>query len=736
MSSPLLSARVCSGFGPEETNDPITIRQWHRGYPVSLRVLLVDSLKDDRALISRELNEHFPDIEIVEAGDPDDLLRAFEAKEFDLAISDHALGWDDGLAVLSAATRKWPRCGTIMYTATGSEEAAVRAMKAGIDEYVVKSMRHLRDLPEIVRRVLDGDREETGDASGPDDPATLRTLLEVTSIANDSQTLTEALERILPELSSAIGFPIGHAWIRATDEEDVFESSGIWCGVDGETLEQFESFSRDNSLRLGLGLPGRATRRGAAVWVEDMGRAIDSPRASLSARTGIGAAVAVPIKLGAEPVAVLEMFHPKRMEEDERILHLMDLAAAAIARVAARQKGEEGRAELQARLMASRKMEAIGRLAGGVAHDFNNLLSVVTLEAEGLLGESGLSPVVRRSLGTILKTAEKAGGLTRRLLTFGWRAPGTPTAVDVGEVVREMRTVLGQLVGPLVTLRVQTAATGARVKADRSQLEQVLLNLVRNAREAMAEGGEITVAVRTTGESPPVDGGASGNEPRVIVSVSDNGPGVPPEIRDRIFEPFFTTRQHGPGTGLGLSLCHSVVVDLGGHIRVHSPPGEGATFEVVLPAEITNGTGAETSRSARPSSEAGESILLVQDEDDLRSVLTRMLTTYGYSVMSVARGEDAMEILESGQRFDAVVADVGLPGIKGPELAQRTRILAPEAAIILTTGYTDMASAPGKAAELDVDDIVAKPFTVDQLLASMRRILDQRRSSRASSRAS
>lgn len=711
---------------------------------MSLQVLLVDDQAQDRALVRRELTKHFDDLDVMEVSGPDDLDRAFGRDAFDLVISDYALGWADGLRVLHTAVDRWPRCRTIMYTGTGNEEVAVAAMKAGFDDYVVKSNHHLKRLPDVVRRALDreagGTRWDTVErvqelreaAQAPlETAAAVRLLQAVTAASNGAETLSEALEVVLPELGLETGWPVAHAWRCVPEEgEKSLESSGIWCLFDPIGFDGFRRATQKTRLGSGDGLPGRAIRRGEAVWVEDIGRAVDSPRAANARSSGIGAGAAVPVLVNSEPVAVVELFHRQALERDEGLLEFLERAAVELGRVAARERAEERRAKLQARVLASRKMEAIGRLAGGLAHDFNNLLNVVILEAEDALGETDLPPGVRKSLGVILKTAERAGQLTRRLLTFGKRVPGTPSSVDVGEMVHDMQHLLGHVAGGEVTLRIRLEPPVARVWADRTQLEQVLVNLVHNAREALPDRGEIDVGVRryrvpesTRTEPDELEAGDY-----VLVSVSDNGPGIPHGIKDRIFEPFFSTRWHGPGTGLGLSVCHALVQEMGGRIRVDSESGAGTTFEVILPARAAGAAAEERLPAEVDVPEEGRSILIVQDQDDLRSVLARMLVSRGYDVLAVSRGEEAMEVIESGRPFDLVITDVGLPGIRGTELAQRVRALLPGTAVMLTTGFGEMVAEPVPETELDVDDVVSKPFTLDELLSRMRRVLDTKRS--------
>ena len=817
-----------------------------------LQVLLVDDQAQDRELVRREFEKHFPEVEFMEVSRREELDRALERDRFDVAISDYALGWGDGLKVLDTVLERWPGCGRIMYTGTGNEEVAVEAMKKGLDDYLVKSRQHVRLLPDVARRAIEGrtrskavhrtgsefrthldhlpagvfrlgpegdltyanraftemlgfrdatsllgirlvdlavDRsagERLLDSRGPAEPFSIEDiqlrrrdgvarwfrverhmigstdssrpqvegvvhdiqewrdaedvarhqaellglLHSIATAANGAATLTEALEVVLPELCAGTGCPVAHAWTPVPGGRGDLQSSGTWCLLDPTSSDAFRRVTAKLRFKADDELPGRAIAAGRAMWIDDFSALADSPRRAAAAPGGIGAAVAVPVVRKGEVVAVVELFlrRPSPVEPD--LLTLLDRAAQALAQVAEREWAEDRVADVQSRATMSQKMEAIARLAGGVAHEFNNLLTVITLEAEGALGDPDVTPAVRTALGSITHTADRASQLARRLLTFGRRRPGNLGSVDLGEVVLDMSHYLERLVGDDVNLLARIEADGIGVTADRSQLEQVITNLVLNARDALPNGGEINVGVRRVAAHEIDPWGPEKRGQYVGLTVHDNGHRIPAGIRDRIFEPFFSTRGHGPGAGLGLAICHGVVEELGGRIRVESSQDEGTTIEILLP------TAAVRVPSERPPSERApyaasargdESVLIVQDEEDLRPLLTRMLKAEGYRVTDVSRGEEALEMLEMGRSFDVVVTDLGLPGIQGPEVAARIRSLSPETIIVMTTGYSDLALESDKAAAFGADHIIHKPFSLDSFLGTLRRILEERR---------
>ena len=375
------------------------------------------------------------------------------------------------------------------------------------------------------------------------------------------------------------------------------------------------------------------------------------------------------------------------------------------------------RRRLEAQLRESQKMDAIGRLAGGIAHDFNNLLTVIHGNAE-LLRESDLEPEIVAELVTDIRGAsERAAGLVRQLLTFGRRQLARPEVVDLNVVVVEMAGLLRRVLGERVTIATQLSPSKVRTRVDRSQLEQVVMNLAVNARDAMPKGGTLTIS---TSEATEERNGLPATKMARLV-VTDTGTGMSPEVRAKIFEPFFTTKGPGKGTGLGLATVYGIVKQSGGQIGVDSALGVGTAFRVELPW-CSDPTGSSSSlylpvaKSIHDKTVGcGRSVLLVEDEEGVRKMANSTLQSCGYSVTAAGNGEAALDQLETGLAIDVLVTDLTMPGMGGRELAGRVRAARAEVGVVFISGYAPDASwlndVPGAI-------FLAKPFTPSDLLRS------------------
>lgn len=375
-----------------------------------------------------------------------------------------------------------------------------------------------------------------------------------------------------------------------------------------------------------------------------------------------------------------------------------------------RRELERERAAIQERLDLAQKMEAVGQLAGGVAHDFNNLLAAIRTAVE--LARDGL-PVEaagRADLDVALSTADRASRLTRQLLAFSRQQPRAVEHVDLGALVRDMTPLFRTSVPPSVQLLVQSdPPSPAWVLADRSQLEQVVLNLVLNARDAMPQGGTLAVKVHRDDQRL-----------HVALEVADSGIGIDEATRSRIFEPFFSTKPLGTGSGLGLSVVYGVVTQAGGTIRVDSMPGKGTVMRVAFPlatAEVTNRQ-TPTSTLAVPA----HALLLVDDDDAVRRTTRRLLERHGWSVVEAANGEEALQHFhEQRDQLSVLLTDVRMPIMDGVQLARRVRQIDPGFPLVFFSGYD----------ELDADDltalsrvpVLAKPFAANELLTTLQRAL-------------
>jgi PAS domain S-box-containing protein len=376
-------------------------------------------------------------------------------------------------------------------------------------------------------------------------------------------------------------------------------------------------------------------------------------------------------------------------------------------------------AELQAELMQAQKMESIGRLAGGVAHDFNNLLTIIMGYSK--LAMAGLKPgdVLRDQLEEIQKAGERAAGLTRQLLAFSRKQILQPRVLDLNHVVEDMRKMLERMMGEDVEVRFDLCADPPVVHADPHQLQQVIMNLAVNARDAMPNGGILTVM---TGLADRNDCCAAVHFDGLpgycaMLTVSDTGIGMDEATQQRIFEPFFTTKAPDRGTGLGLSIVQGVVAQSGGCIRLHSEPGRGSKFQVYLPLWADSGS-TEEKGTAAAALTGNETILVVEDQDDVRTFTIEVLKAYGYRTLEAAGGDDALTLCrEKNCHIDLVLSDVVMPGFSGRELATRLAEIRPALKVVTMSGYSNDVIPEGAT------NFISKPFSPEQLAAKVRAAL-------------
>lgn len=391
------------------------------------------------------------------------------------------------------------------------------------------------------------------------------------------------------------------------------------------------------------------------------------------------------------------------------------------------QKVEDRTAQLRAReaeLFQAQKLEALGRLAGGVAHDFNNLLTGVLQGAE-LLEELADEPdTVRELAGEVQDAATRAAQLTGRLLALGRRrrVPHPPRPTDLADVVRGLEPILKRLMGEHSVVLIELAPGTPSILADRVHLEQVVVNLAVNARDAMPDGGRFTVQVSAnTPDTPSFELPAPAPHGTIRLRVQDTGHGIPADIQEKIFEPLFTTKEPDMGTGLGLSIVHSLVQGAGGTVRLDSEVGRGATFDVYWPAlgpdVLAVPSEPEVPTGAVPTIAEGPlRILLIDDDDHVRRMVARALSMRGHTIEAAEDG-DAAEALarDRGDVFQVVLSDIRMPGRSGVELIPLWRSVLPSARIVLMTGLTDHVLDDTRRAELGIGEVLRKPFDLDKL---------------------
>jgi nitrogen-specific signal transduction histidine kinase/FixJ family two-component response regulator len=387
-----------------------------------------------------------------------------------------------------------------------------------------------------------------------------------------------------------------------------------------------------------------------------------------------------------------------------------------------------GRKRLEAQLFQSQKLETVGKLAGGVAHEFNSILTAIIGQSELILGDLPAGSPLAQNAAGIRKAAERAATLTRQLLAYGRRAFLQPESLDLNQVMAGMEGMVRHLMGGDVDVRIVSAEGLRAVKADAGQIEQVIMNLAMNARDAMPNGGKLTLETANVsfdqervGRDPELKPGGY-----VMLAITDTGTGMSAEVKARAFEPFFTTKGVGQGTGLGLSTCYGILKQSGGHISVYSEPGRGTTFKIYLP-QVESQAKIPLQRLDSPDLPRGtETILLVEDDPALREMAATLLRRLGYTVLAAANGIEALSLKQprDNGHIDLLFTDIVMPHMNGQELSERVRALYPHTRTLFTSAYTGNAIVhqgvlnPGVA-------LLQKPFTPSALARKVREMLDQ-----------
>ncbi len=381
------------------------------------------------------------------------------------------------------------------------------------------------------------------------------------------------------------------------------------------------------------------------------------------------------------------------------------------------QKNESQKRQLEEELRQSQKMEALGRLAGGVAHDFNNLLTVIKGHSELIIERLPTKDPLLGSGQQIRKAADRAASLTRQMLAFSRRQALEPTVFDMNSLVADMYKLLKRLIHEDIEFTFRAGESLGRIKADTGQIEQVLLNLAVNASDAMPRGGKLVIETKNVQVDPEAAKSRPNLEPGfyVMLAVSDTGHGMTPETKARIFEPFFTTKDSGKGTGLGLATVYGVVKQSGGFIWVDTMVGKGSRFEVYLPRVEQDITPYPTEELAAPKTRAAGTVLLAEDEEAVRTLAFEFLTAAGYRVFVASDGQKALEIAETlAEPIHVLVTDVVMPKMRGPELAKRLKSIRPDLKVVFMSGYLEQNEGgedfTGSAAFLQ------KPFSKDILV--------------------
>ncbi|GHO45300.1 hybrid sensor histidine kinase/response regulator [Ktedonospora formicarum] len=647
-----------------------------------MRFLIIDDNAADRELIIRRLHKEFQDAEFIQVGRPPELEVALEKDHFDFILTDYQLNWTDGLQIFQRVHALFPDIPVIMFTGTGNEEVAVEALRAGVSNYVLK--KHPDRLPFAIQESLEKLR--------------LRKQYDeaIQQLQHSEERYREIFERGLTGVFA----------VAPTGELQT-------CNPAFARIFGFESV--DEALQANL----------CSLYLDE------------------DTYVTFVRRLQTEKH--LEYVEMEMQRNDGTPVYIVANVLGTF--VDGRLKGFTGylfdnteQHSLTGQLQQAQKLESVGLLVSGIAHDFNNMLG-------GILGYSGrglarisTSHPLYHNLAHIHEIATRAAKMTQQLLAFSRRQVLEPSDVDLNKVTKNLIEFLGKILADHVDIVFVPDPELKMVHVDYAQIEQVLMNLCINAHDAMAEGGCLTISTRNIGyeESLRISHGEIQPDNYILLSVQDTGVGMDEQTRSRIFEPFFTTKEVGKGTGLGLSMVHGIIGQHNGYITVESEIGKGTTFNIYLPSVEQNRTvplsssypfdeSEQVQDGYNPQAAPGgdETILVVEDDPDLRYLMEEALGDYGYTVMSARDGMEGLELFERYRDSIAlVISDLVTPKMKGKELYDRIHAVSSETHFLFVSGYH--ANQISQNFVLDRGFVfLQKPFDLDDLAAKVREILSQ-----------
>ncbi|MCX8109798.1 MAG: response regulator [Syntrophorhabdaceae bacterium] len=625
------------------------------------KVLLIDDDLDMRRLAMAQLKKRFPGIHIVEVGTPDELEPALAQGEYDIVITDYDLKWTNGLRLLRIMKTRWPRCPVIMCTGSGSEEIVAEALRLGIDDYVLKKQKHFVRLPNAVRLALARSRHLK---DAVESNARYRALYERVPIGLFSCSLNGKLIDANPAFMRMLGFSSLES-ISSINLADRFADK-----EDRKKIASFEKLKKDIfSIETKL-----LKSDGSAIWTE------------------------------------LKIYRV-RDELKKRSYYegtLIDITE---------------RKNLELQLRQATKMEAIGLLAGGIAHDFNNILTSIIGYGTLLQMKTAEDNPIRIYIDQIISASNKAANLTQNLLSFCRTKPQNLELIEVNKHILTTINLLKRLITEDIKLDVSILGEKIFIKADATQFDQVLFNLVTNARDAMPKGGRLMITTELVRLDNMLDLTLSFGEPGMYagIYVTDTGYGIDSDKTEKIFDPFFTTKEVGKGTGLGLFTVYGVIKQHNGCIDIKSEKNKGTTFKIFFPVteeEVKKDTPSPFLKQEKGSG----TILLAEDNDEVRNLMIQILSDFGYKVIPASDGEEAIEIFKKTRDIDLLLFDSVMPKKNGREAYEEIRKIDPQIKVLFTSGYTKDIVL-NKGIEDSEFHFISKPIKPTELLDKIKNIL-------------
>lgn len=635
-----------------------------------MRFLIIDDNPADRELIVRKLRKEFANTEFVELGRQAELDEAIAQDNYDIILTDYQLNWTNGLWVLKKVKERYPDVPVVMFTGTGSEEVAVEGMKSGLSNYVLK--KHLDHLPFAIRESLE--------------KAKLRKQYDeaIQQLKASEERYREIFEQGLAGI--CIFTPQGKLLACNTAFAHMFGFSSIAeakqsniCDFypDADACAAFLALVR-REKRLEYHEAELRRHNGEAIYV--VGNVVGS------------------FNDDGELVEIKEYFfdNTERKKLEEQYLH-------------------------------AQKMESLGQLVSGIAHDFNNMLAGILGHTDRSLSRMTENHPLYENLNHTREIAERAARMTRQLLAFSRRQVLEPKDIDVNKVISDLLDFIGKVLADHIEFVFKPDRALKAIHADITQIEQVLMNLCINARDAMPDGGALIIETENVildksfwRRHPSVQPGEY-----VLICVRDNGTGMDEQVQKHLFEPFFTTKELGKGTGLGLSVVHGIVGQHNGFIDVVSKVGKGTTFKIYLPAVDRAPISACTKVKEPEHIQGGEeTILLVEDDPDLRFLMKEVLQEYGYTMITATDGEEGLQkFKDNASSIALIVADVVTPKMQGNELHNRIRELSSTTKFLFVSGYQENQISRNFVLDKGLK-FLSKPFDLDELAAKVREVLE------------
>jgi PAS domain S-box-containing protein len=640
-----------------------------------LRFLLIDDHPDDRRRLLRSLRKGFPGAVWQDISSQHEFEAAMAQSLFDVVVAEYQLKWSNGLEVLRKIRSRFPHTPVIWVSSATCGETIAEGMKAGLSDYVSKT--HLQRLRDAVRDSLDR-----------------ATASQENAEALQALRASEQRYRAIAELTCDYAYLLR----LETDGIEICEwASEHFTSVTGYSLEALDQQGGWISLFHPEDKSIAAQRR--ARWLAGQTDISEFRIMTQSGKERWLRDYTCPVRVGSQAHEVRIYGAGQDITERRR---------------------------LEEPLRQAQKMEGIGRLAGGIAHDFNNLLQVVSGYSDMLLRRLTRRSALRQYVQEIKHVAEQGAMLTRQLMMVSRKPLLQPQVVDCKGIISKITPMLRRILGEDIELITCVEPTLGCVNADPGQLEQVILNLAVNARDAMPQGGRLTLEAANVELDEARTSRLSGVEPGeyIKLAVRDTGSGMDEETQAHIFEPFFTTKEPGKGTGLGLFTVYGIISQNGGNMQVESIPGVGSTFSIHLPRVEGPIQAVEVQSVSHLSPPAGETILLLEDEAVVRDLVRQVLQATGYAVLEAANGEQALQLSHAHRGpIHLLLADVVLPGLSGPEVADQLASARPEIQVIYMSGYAqDTIKRYGMPEMQGV--FLQKPFTPTTLLTNVRRALD------------